>query len=289
MPTATASRNAFVEENFSIEFGGPVFDKHEISIGALAQSLLAFDSLVRTSAEVLYGKGAEIDIKVTSGFRPGSFFVALLVPVDQGAVLVGTTSISTILCDVICLAKWAHGKAVKVLQQSENGSTVVENVNGQTAIFNNYVVNIYSKSATSRNISRLTQTLDVEGAETVRIISEHGTEESITRQDRQYLRNGDSLVLTDNEAETILEVIGPKFNGSPDGWTFSEGDGGHEFVAVVEDENFLAKVCNKEVPLGYGTTIRAIVRTVQKRKVRTTTTRTIAEVLEVMSPDEQSR
>ena len=105
------------------------------------------------------------------------------------------------------------------------------------------------------------------------------------KQERRYFRQDDGLVLTDNESETMLEVVGPMLNGSPEGWRFSEGEDGIEFTANVEDETFLADVRERKIILVNGSTIRAIVRTVQRRKVRTRTERTIVEVKEVITPE----
>ena len=137
-------------------------------------------------------------------------------------------------------------------------------------------------------LSRLTQTLDMDGAESIKIVdptdvSDDATE-TISKADRDLFRHEEGIVLTDNEAEVILEIIGPMLNGASKGWTFSEGEDGIDFVAAVEDESFLASVRNRKIVLVNGTCIRAIVRTVQKKTVRTRTERTIVEVREVLPP-----
>ena len=87
--------------------------------------------------------------------------------------------------------------------------------------------------------------------------------------------------------ESVLEIVDPKLNGSPRDWTFSEGGDCMEFVADVEDEDFLAAVRDRKIVLENGTDIRAIVRTVQRKKVRTRTDRTIVEVKELFPPDRE--
>ncbi len=57
-----------------------------------------------------------------------------------------------------------------------------------------------------------------------------------------------------------------------------------EFVANVEDEEFLVAVRDRKIVLEHGSSIRAIVRTVQRRTTRTRTDRTIVEVKEVFPP-----
>lgn len=93
-------------------------------------------------------------------------------------------------------------------------------------------------------------------------------------------------MLTDNRGTYILEIIRPMLNGSPDGWKFSEGEDGIEFTATVEDDDFLAAVRDRKIILVNGSSIRAIVRTVQRKKVRTRTERTVVEVKEVFNPED---
>ena len=137
-------------------------------------------------------------------------------------------------------------------------------------------------------MSRVTQTLDQEGVESIAIFdtSDGETREVITKRDREYFRREEGIVLTGNEAEVILEIVGPMTNGSPKGWKFSEGDDGIEFFAAVEDEDFLAKVRSREIKFENGTAVRAVLRTTQRKNIRTITDRTIVEVKEVISPSQ---
>lgn len=275
-----------VEEKFSIEFDGPAFERHEISASALAQSLLALDGLARRSAEAAYGKSAEIDVKVKGDFRPGSFIIDLLV--QHGDVIASGAGAVTILAGVISVGKWAFGKKIRLRdeQPEKNGDIHVENEAGDTATFNQCIINLYNNSRTSALLSRLTQTLDIEGAEHIKISGENIQPEIVTRHERRFFRQEEGLVLTDNESESVLEVVGPMLNGSPKGWRFSEGEDGIEFTANVEDEDFLSAVRERKYPLVNGTTILAVIRTVQRKNVRTRTDRVIVEVKEVFQPED---
>nr|DAH90118.1 MAG TPA: hypothetical protein [Caudoviricetes sp.] len=282
-------------ESFSIEFDGPAFDGHDIPAAALAQSLLALDGLAKRSAQALYGSSTNSELRVKAGFKKGSFIIDLIIeqfqanPLETTAAAVTVTGgVVGVLTGVIKMAKWAMGKKTKPLEEGDEQKEEikVENEFGQVNVFNVNVVNIYNNSRTQSQLSRLTQTLDLDGAESIKIIdpnAEQGEqEEVITKSDRDILRHEEGIVLTDSESEIILDVIGPMLNGSGKGWTFSDGE--IEFVAVVEDADFLKKVKNSEIQMVNGTTIRAIVRTVQKKNVRTRTERTVVEVLEVISP-----
>ena len=275
-----------VEEVFFIEFDGPAFEHHNIPAAALAQSLLALDGLARRSAEAVYGKDADIRVNVKGSFRPGSFIVDMLI--EYGPLIAAAASAVTILTGIVGLGKWAFGKKVREVQKLENDCVRVENEAGNVAVYNQCTVNIYNNARTRDQLSRLTQTLDMEGVESISIGGDgDGSQtESISREERRFFRQDDGLVLTDNEAESILEVVSPMLNGAPDGWRFSEGEDGVEFTATVEDEDFLAAVRNRKIPLVNGTALRAIVRTVQRKKVRTRTDRFVVEVKEVFQPED---
>lgn len=284
-----------MNETFSIQFSGKAFDHYDIPAPALAQSLLALDGLAKRSAEVAYGKGASVEIKVKAGFRQGSFIVDLVAkcendPVTAVAVVGGVVTITGgivgVIKNVLKLGKFSFGKKVEVsAEPEENGLVKVTNQIGQVNYFNASVVNIYNQDRTRSQISRLTQTLDQDGADSISISTgdDDETTEIIDKQDREFFRYEEGMVLTDNENEVILEVVGPMLDGSSRGWKFSEGDDGIDFSASVEDDNFLSKVKSGEIKFENGTTVRAIVRTVQRKNIRTITERTIVEVLEVFS------
>ena len=279
------SKHYSTQEHFSISFEGQAIEQHKISASALAQSLLALDWLARSAAEAVYGRNAETDIQVKGDARPGAFSIDMAVRHDA-PIAAGVTSAAAILGQVIALGKWARGKKVREVGIEETGASLSK-TRSETPIFNQCAVTVCNNTCTLDQLSRLTQTLDNDGADSVKFVADMSEPQVITRQDRVYFRQEEGLVLTDNEAESILEIVGPKLNGSPKDWTFSEGEDGIEFVADVEDEDFLAAVRDRKIVLENGTNIRAIVRTIQRKKVRTRTDRTIVEVKELFPPDRE--
>lgn len=287
-----------INETFSIQFSGKAFDNHDIPASALAQSLLALDGLAKRTAEAVYGKGSNPEIKVKAGFRQGSFIVDLIAkcendPVTAVSVAGGVVTVAggvvAAIKGVLKLGKFSFGKKVEVSDEPDtNGLVKVTNQIGQVNYFDLSVVNIYNQDRTRSQISRLTQTLDQEGADSIRIGTndDDETTEVIDKQDREFFRYEEGMVLTDNENEVILEVVGPMVNGSAKGWRFGEGDDGIEFSANVEDAAFPDKVKSREIKFENGTAVRAIVRTVQRKNIRTVTERTVVEVLEVFSPEQ---
>lgn len=277
------SKHYSTQEHFSIAFEGPAIEQHKISASALAQSLLALDGLARSSAQAVYGRDTEIDIQVKGDARPGAFSIDMAVRHD--ASIAANASAAATLGQVIALGKWASGKKIREVGIEENGCILVENTLGDTHVFNQCAVTVCNSTRTMDQLSRLTQTLDSDGVDSVKFVADMSEPQVITRQDRVYFRQEEGLVLTDNEAESILEIVGANLNGSPRDWTFSEGENGMEFVANVEDEDFLAAVRDRKIVLENGTNIRAIVRTVQRRKECLHTSRTVVEVKELFPPD----
>lgn len=279
-----------MRESFAIQFSGRAFDDNEISASALAQSLLSLDELTMRASEAVYGKDSHAEVKVKAGFRQGSFIVDLIAsckddPVTAVTVAAGVATVVGFLKEIVSLGKFSRGKKAEIDSNKVRGSVVeITNDHGEVSNFNVNVVNIYNQGRTQ--LSRLTQTLDKEGAEFIRIYTDDSDQspQVITKQDREFFRQEEGIVLTDNEAEVILDIISPMMNGSGKGWRFSEGEDGIEFTANVEDDEFLEKVKSRDIKFENGTAVRAIVRTVQRRSIRTVTDRTIVEVKEVLAP-----
>ena len=283
-----------MNESFSIQFIGEAFGSNEISASALAQSLLALDGLAKKAAEVEYGKDSEAEIKVKAGFRKGSFIIDLIARCQsnpEAAANVGAAAVTIgagvvgLIKSVFKLGKFSRGEKITAIPKNET-EVSVRNEIGETSTFNLKVVNIYNSSRVQSQLSRLTQTLDLDGAESIKIYTDNNDEqaETITKEERRFFRREDGIVLTDNEAEVILEIIGPMMDGSSKGWKFSEGTDGIDFFASVEDEDFLSKVKSRAIKFENGTAIRAILRTVQRKNIRTVTDRSIVEVKEVIPP-----
>lgn len=278
-------------EQFSIEFIGQAFAEQEISASALAQSLLALDGLAQKIAETMYGKGVETQIKVQAGDRSCSFTADLIAyctnsPQDAAFADAAAGSVYASLKEVIRLGRFVLGSRVAIGGKPDStGRVTVINQAGSRKTFNMSVVNVYNQVRTQIYLSRLTQTLDHAGAESIVFHSGSGDDDEVlTKADRHMFRHAEGVVLTDNEGEVILEVVGLLLNGSGKGWRFSEGQGGLEFVADLEDEKFLQAVRDRKIKFAHGSSIRAIMRTVQRKHIRTVTDRTIVEVQEVFSP-----
>ena len=278
------------KEEFTVTYDGPALDEHLISAHALAQSLLALDAIARKAAASVY-PDSDCDIKIRGGFRPGSFNVDLVVDLFKNETVVGgATVIGSAVAVIVALVgfiKFLKGKQVKAKEAVDENNSKITNYKGDVRIFNNSVINIYEQAGIKSQIDRLTGPLDADGVDSISIKSKStAVSETLEKADRAYLKQGEGTVLSDNEAEVILEVIGPLYDGSAKGWKFSDGEDS-SFTAAVEDQQFLNDVKTGKYPLGKGTMIKARLRTVQRKVQRVTVDRTVLEVKEVIPPAQQ--
>ena len=279
--------NTPICESFSIHFIGPAFKTASLPAAALGQSLLAFDVLLRNAAKAAYGPKACPEIQMKQGIEPASFTAELWLE-GNAAALPSSSSAAAVLADVISLKQWALGKPIKSIDGSkdpETHSVSVENAIRDRRTVDSRALSLYGRNRTQIELSRLTQTLDAAGTESIAIASSGGDfrmSETIMKEDRQHFRHEEGPVLTDNETSEVLEVVEAMPDGPPTGWIFSEGEGGPRFRAAVADEKFLSDVRNGKIPLASGTSIHATMRMVQRKTGRLITERTVVEVLEVI-------
>lgn len=275
-----------MHETFSIEFKGQALDTGKASTHALSQSLSSLEGLIKKAAALIYGNDFAVEVSIAADSRNGVFILDIEDGVSKSCVT--KASIFSMIGGLFALCKWAYGKDVKLLEDDKESETVkIQNDIGSVSVFNRYVVNIYNNERAKSQLSRLTQTLDSDGVDSISLFKDKAgqrEEFKINKEDRKYFSREEGVVLTDNESEVILYVLVGALNGSKFGWRFSEGEDGFEFNATVEDEDFLDGVKNRKITLVNGTTIRAVVRTVQRKNVRTVTDRTVVEVKDVFDP-----
>lgn len=151
-------------KNFSIQFSGQAFDNNDIPAAALAQSLLALDGLAKRTADAVYGKDSNAEIKVKSGFRQGAFIVDLVATCSKDpvtAVAVAGSAVTVVygvvpmIKGVLKLGKFCFGKKIEAsTEPDEHGDVKVVNQIGQVNYFNAAVINIYNQDRTRSQISR---------------------------------------------------------------------------------------------------------------------------------------
>lgn len=272
-----------VAESFSMTFEGEALEKHQIRARTLAQSLMALDVLAEKAANVQFGKKAYAELNVSSGFKPGSFLVDLVLyyqpVVETAEMAIGT--IATV-GELLRLGIWLKGRGIRKSEKLNNGRTAVYNSEGNVQVFNNCTVTLMNQPRVRSQADRLTAPLDEEGLEAITLKSGDGSQKvSVKKEDREYFKLGRGRILSYSEEEITLQVLTAQLKDPEKPWRFSEGDE-HAYNAPIEDQDFLSRVRRGECSFKNGTMIRALVRKVQRMTTRLNVERTVVEVREVI-------
>lgn len=276
-----------LRENFTLKFDGVALTSHEMPVSILAESLVALQNIAQRANKVVNGKDAEMTMKVRGGFTAGSFEIQLILDwacQNTSLVVAGVSGVVGSIVGAVQLYRWAKGKDVAALSSAGDNITVQDS-NGETAVFNNCTVSIYQSKSLKNEFSRLTGPLDMGGVESISIIKNGISEEVIPKAERELFKTETGIVISDQTGAIQLEVVMPSLNGSPKGWRFYEGEGGVEFTATIEDENFLEDVRQGRHSFKSGTCLLVELRTSQKKLQRTITERTVIEVLQLIPPE----
>lgn len=269
-----------IKTTFQVQICGKNLDKTNERISPIDEIL----NLAQRVAEFIYGKGSGVSIATSTDCRFDIYTEKVKMDVTyesaptENSILVTGSRLScadvvlAVVKGVIRLGKFCSARKATVrLEWNAQGQVKVTNPSGQIQYFDPAIIKFYNQNLNHLSISALTEPLDLEEVDSIRICTgdDDKTAVVIGKQDRPFLRCHKGKILSENESELFLEVITAMLDGSADGWRFSEGQGGHEFTATVEDTAFLKKVKNRDFSFLYGSVIYAVVRTVQRKGERT--------------------
>lgn len=240
------------------------------------------DRIAEPAKELLYGKDSFVILSFDSGKRQDDSYAIPIelsvgypdrpwgVESDEKRPEPKAEDILAILKGVLRLGKFSFGRKVaESFESNELGQVKVMNSAGQVQFFDHVVVKLYNRYRL--HLSEFTAPMDQDGINSIRICTGDDDKTAVVfdKKDRTYLRCEKGSILTENECELFLEIAAPKLNTSAEGWRFSEGKGGLEFTATIEDTDFLKKVHSGEIQFGFGAGMYAVVRTVQRKAERT--------------------
>lgn len=264
-----------IKTPFSVSFDGDALKEHEMPADILASSILALNVIASKAVPAEIGQDPKL--MISSKFRPGSVIVDFIL--EYQPIVEETLSGLAILKEVIELFLWLKGRVPDKVKESNNHQSIVYNSTGETRVYNNCSINVFNQPRIKSQMDEFTKPLDQDGINSLRIQSETGEDVVIDKSARSFLKNDEEIV-SQNEATVVLEIISPVFDGSNKAWRLSDGDA--SFLAVMADLEFLKKVTDGKYSFKKGTSIKALIRTVQKRGKRLITERTVLEVLEVL-------
>lgn len=287
------------EATFFVEYFGE-------KAGDSIENPTVLDRFAEPVTELLYGTDAIVMLTFHSGERRDDGYVlkidmsiqmrshAWSVKSDESGEEPSAGKVLATIKEILGLGKFCFGrKAAASFESNKRGQLKVTNSAGQVQYFDPSVVKLYNRYRL--HLSKFTEPLERNGIDSIRIGTGNDDETAVVfdKKDRPYLRCDKGSVVSENECDLFLEVVAPKLNGSAEGWRFSEGKGGYEFTATIEDTAFLEKVKSQDILFAYNTGIYAVVRMVQRKAERTkkdfvddlgepaVTERSIVKVLEV--------
>ena len=271
-------------EDFSLTFEGAAVDDHTIPATVLADSIVALKALIDKAGSVVNGKQTQIELKVKSGFKAGSFISELVL--EHVALVTGIgSSLVTIVTGAIVCRKWLKGKKIVKQETVDQNNINVTREDGQTMTFNHSVIVMINNSRVSGQLDKFTRCLDNEGLDSIKIVNGRDQQETkITKADREVFKQGEGATITDEELPLWLEVCAAQTDGSMRGWRFILSASGQSFTANIEDQVFLNEVKEGKHTFMNGTTMHAIVHFLQRRTDKLRSEYSITEVKEIRQP-----
>ena len=262
-----------------LAYDGEALRSGSMDVRDLAPALLAVGELCEKSNLVLNGNRAQITVRVQADFKTGSFDVVLLL--HQTCIEVAkeifthSEQISTVadLVEIIGfvggtaagtgislfkLIKWLKGKKPNKTELLPNGDTRIF-IDNSLHVEENHidvsanVVSLFNNEDVRKAALGIVRPLERNGIDKLKLRSASPDVEIIEKEDYSAFMavldpDFEELIL-ENEREAALTVVKPSFDENLR-WTFSEGEA--RFGAIMEDQEFLRKLDNREISFTKG-------------------------------------
>lgn len=286
------SPEPYWREELVVDIEGGEADRHELDAEVLGNSLLSLSKLAAKTSYFVYGKNCNVSVKIQGGFREGSFDFKVIFDFFGGFAPVAPQLVKA-LFQLLELRKFLGGKKPRSTEKMGNDISVI-NENGETHIFAPVIINMNNNASISTALNGMYQPLDGGATRmTVRGKIDYpsdGTppieaESSIDSTQKALVLTMESGIISQEEQQRNLEVLTPHTDGKATSWRFYDTEDDTEYLANIEDSEFLESVREGRQSFLHGTKIAATVR-VTKRLVneRKRTERIVTNI--TVLPDE---
>ncbi|MDD7384775.1 MAG: hypothetical protein SPI12_01660 [Actinomycetaceae bacterium] len=252
-----------VDEEFSLRFIGSAFDNHSIDVRILAPALLAFADVLKSTQEHADPGASTPSIQITAT-EPGSFIVQLVStttfmeglldaftsqPVEGTLNVVG---LGTLLVGAVKLIKGAavHGKH-PTRRPTRDGTVIVEWADGTQLIVPRKSVSLAENLEFRKHAQEFAEPLARDGVDEITVESSGDARLSLVKEDIKAfaIPEGDEVVQSESSRRLTVEIVQLTLQGNYR-WRFT--DGGSTFTALMDDEEFKARITSRSVRFAEG-------------------------------------
>lgn len=263
-----------------VAYDGSALEDHTMDIQELAFALVGLGDVL-TEANNLLNKGScKTTVKVSSGFKTGSFEIHLVMQqISDHLAFFGTTpqllGISTILTllgfgltgmngliQFIKKIKNNKIKSIKELEDEKISVTFIQNNITENVIIDKKVYILYEHTDLRNSFKKVLKPLEIDGIDSFEIRNDKKEIlEKIDKSEAKYFEITPSEdVINDNITDMYLNLVNVSFKDG-NKWKLSNGD--NEFYATIEDEEFLHKINTNLISFSKSDSFKAKVRTTQ--------------------------
>lgn len=288
-----------MEEQVLLKYDGPALAEHRMDVRDLAPALMGLADALQIAGKVLGSEApVRLDIQATN---EGSFEIDMLMAVaeDAGLFLAGTTAtmwangltiadaIKRATLGAIAIAARISGRGGKpaaVGTTADQTRVRIRYPDGSELDVDGMAWVVFGNGKAMAGLEKVVEPLR-EGIIDTLAITASGETETVTHDERAgFSSKYREELLADSTTPMILELVDVNFRSA--GWRVSDGDA--TYTVTIEDAAFLDKVESGELRFGNGDSIRAEVRTTQRRvNVNLRTERSVVKVHEVIQSDPQ--
>lgn len=292
-----------------IAYGGPDVDSGAMDVKELAPALLAFGELIEESNKLINGQESKVKVLVKSDFRKGSFDVGFEmvhnlcdqiklitgslqeVSIEQITIYLGLAAGASQFLgfNLIDLIKKVRGRKAKKVTAIENNMIRLEFEEEikETIDVHKDIVNLYRSISVRSKVDQVLKPLEREGIDFFQVRANDAERKPITEVTKSEqplfvapeISEAPEAAIKELEStrHAVFKIVGISFEEQLK-WRLDDGD--TRIYATILDDDFLARIDNREYSFAKGDTLEVELRT--KQTVSSKGIKTEHEVIKVV-------